>query len=529
MKSGSRLFPRRLAFFFLPNRFFGSLRFRLLLWGAAILVLVLAVFSALVYYRQVEYQQAVLSSQIQAQAGFILETYRVFFDNAGGRDGLSLASVFPELQEGIAKKSLVQPKGVVTERSAIQPGEVLLMLDQDGQVTGRAGGLDDTDVVNLSRLAVKKAAEGSLFSFFFFPIMSPEEGQPPVDYLFVRTSAPLSSTQSAVLLLGATFDPAGQLPGLARSLVLASLIVLGLSLVGGYWLTGRLMQPVQAITRTAQEINANDLTRRLNLGKQDELGELADTFDRMLDRLERAFERQRQFTAHASHDLRTPLTIINLEVNRILEDPLTRPELHRSLGVIRDENERMTHLVNNLLVLARADAGSARLKQERLDISELALDVVERLIPLSQRHAVALSTGEMPPVMVSGDRFYLSQMVANLVENAIKYGAGEERKVWVETGCRAAGANRDGWLRVEDHGPGIAGDHLPYLFDRFYRADPFRANGIAGDGEPAEPADGHGLGLSIVQWVARAHGGDVQVSSQVGRGAVFEVILPMAE
>jgi signal transduction histidine kinase len=396
------------------------------------------------------------------------------------------------------------------------------MFDPAGQVIGRAGGLDDTDVASLIRLAVKRKIEGDFL--FTYSLLSPDRALPPMEFLFVGVTAPLDSNpQTVLVLLGAPFDPDGQLYDLGWTLLLASLTILAFSLVGGYWLTGQMMQPVQAITRTAQEINANDLTRRLNLGKQDELGELADTFDQMLARLEAAFERQRQFTADASHELRTPLTIINLEINRILEDPLARPELHKSLVVIRDENERMAHLVNNLLVLARADAGSARFKMENLDLSELALEAVERLIPLSQRHAVAVSTGEMTPVGVRGDRFYLSQMVVNLVENAIKYGAGEERKVWVDTGCRQAGDGRQAWLRVTDHGPGIPGEVLPHLFDRFYRADPVRLGVEGGDGG----SGGHGLGLSIVQWVARAHGGDVQASSQAGKGTVFEVVLPV--
>jgi signal transduction histidine kinase len=501
--------------------------------------LVLAVFSAIVYYRQVEYQKTVVGNAINSQANFILEAYRVWFFDTGGREGRSLSSIIPDLREGNSPKKPVEPppqnKQVVPPKSYLEGNdEVLLMIHQDGTELGRAGNLDETDVANLSRAAFKRGT--SDIYFFDFMVMSTEPGLPPVEYLFVQTSAPLNPSREFVyLLFGVPFDPGGQLPRLRWTLFLASLIVLGLSLAGGTWLTGRLLQPVQAITRAAQEINANDLTRRLNLGKQDELGELADTFDRMLDRLEAAFERQRQFTADASHDLRTPLTIVNLEVNRILEDPqaasfaATHPELYRSLGAIRDENERMTHLVNNLLVLARADAGSVRLKPEILDISELALDVVERLIPLSQRHAMTISTGEMPPVKVRGDRFYLSQMVTNLVENAIKYGAGEERRVWIDTGSRQNGAGRLGWLRVADHGPGIAPEHLPHLFDRFFRVDPVRSGEVAGEGDPSETSDGHGLGLSIVQWVARAHGGDVQVTSQVGKGAVFEVILPVMD
>jgi signal transduction histidine kinase len=412
------------------------------------------------------------------------------------------------------------------------------MIHQDGTELGRVGNLDETDVANLSKAAFERGT--SDIYYFDFWVMSTEPGQPSVEYLFVQTSAPLNpSTEFVFLLFGAPFDPGEQLPRLRWTLFLASLIVLGLSLVGGTWLTGRLMQPVQAITRTAQEINANDLTRRLNLGKQDELGELADTFNRMLDRLEAAFARQRQFTADASHELRTPLTIVNLETSSLLEDPLTPPELYKSLGAIRDENERMTYLVNNLLLLARADAGSLRLKTEKLDISELVLDVVERLIPLSQRNGVTICTGEMPPVRVQGDRFYLSQMVTNLVENAVKYGAGEEHKIWIEAGYRKDGATQSttgqcqGWLQVEDHGQGISEEHLTHLFDRFYRVDHARTaaleENVISNGELSASTEGHGLGLSIVQWVARAHGGDVRVTSQVGKGTLFEVIFPAVE
>ena len=503
--------------------FFHSLRFRLLLWGAVMLLLVLAVFSAIVYYRQAEIQKTVLANRIYSKATFILEAYREFFFKMSGKGELTLSFVISELENASSEKPL------------IQSNEVLMLTEQDGKVIGQVGELSQEDKTQLSQLNVanisteltqftlkKTSAETS-----FVMISLPGTGTDgrPVPYLFVRTSTPLSPSENLVMFLGTPFDPDGQLSLLAWTLVLASSIVLGLSLLAGYWLTGRLMQPIQAITRTAQEISANDLTRRIRLGQQNELGELADTFDRMLDRLEDAFERQRQFTADASHELRTPLTIVNLEVNRILEDPATKPHLRKSLSVIRDENERMTHLVNNLLVLARADAGNSRIKPELLDLSELTLDVVEHLIPLSQRNSVAISTGEMHPVPVHGDRFYLSQMITNLITNAIKYGAGEKGIVGIETGSRGADSQRWGWLRVEDHGPGISEDHLPHLFDRFYRADSARS----GDQDGEEPSDGHGLGLSIVQWVARAHGGEVQVSSQIGHGTVFEVSLPVVD
>jgi heavy metal sensor kinase len=276
------------------------------------------------------------------------------------------------------------------------------------------------------------------------------------------------------------------------------------------------MRPVHRITRTARTIGETDLSQRLNLNTPDEIGELAHTFDEMLDRLQAAFTRQRQFTADASHELRTPLTIIDLEVDRALAQPRTSAEYEQALATIGAENDHMSRLVNNLLLLARADAGQAVLQRERLDLSDVVLDVIERLAPLARQNHVALTASDLPELMVCSDRVYLAQMITNLIENAVKYTSGVGHHVWIDV------EGRSGWgtVRVSDDGPGIDAEHLPHIFDRFYRADPARS---AAENTP----DGSGLGLSIVQWVANAHGGTVSVSSPIGHGATFEVRLPL--
>ncbi len=148
-----------------------------------------------------------------------------------------------------------------------------------------------------------------------------------------------------------------------------------------------------------------------------------------------------------------------------------------------------------------------------LDLSDIALEALERLAPLAERSHVRLEAGDLPEVTLSGNRQYLLQMVSNLVENGIKYTGGELRLVRVETGQQAESA----WLRVTDSGAGIPPEHLPHLFDRFYRVDKSRSRG-----EDESPA-GNGLGLSIVQWIAQAHGGEVRVESRLGEGTTFEV------
>ena len=184
----------------------------------------------------------------------------------------------------------------------------------------------------------------------------------------------------------------------------------------------------------------------------------------------------------------------------------------------------MIGLVNNLLTLARMDAGQVKLRQEAQDLSDLALEAVERLAPLANRQGVRLSAGELPELPISGDRQLLLQMLTNLVENAIKYNRSPEAQVWVESGAQA-GSWR--WVRIRDNGPGIAAEHLPRLFDRFYQVDPARTRHSTDEPAPGQPfVIGAGLGLSIAQWIARTHGGEIGVSSQLGQGSTFEVRLP---
>ena len=298
--------------------------------------------------------------------------------------------------------------------------------------------------------------------------------------------------------------------------------------VGGYWLAGKALRPVKMITHTANEISATDLRRRLHLQRRDEFGELAATFDHMLARLEAAFKRQAQFTADASHELRTPLTIIDLEINRALTQ-LEQPEAYRHvLEQIQAENEQMTATVNSLLLLARADTGQMTLDLQEVDLSDIALASVERLLPLARQSQVTLATGDLPEVLVRGDPQYLGQMMTNLIENGIKYSSGIGKRVYIELACEQ---ERWGVVRVQDDGPGISNDHLPYLFERFYRVDKARSRRQKGPALSSKPGygepGGSGLGLSIVQWIVQAHGGEIRVESKIGAGTLFEVRLPL--
>jgi signal transduction histidine kinase len=355
--------------------------------------------------------------------------------------------------------------------------------------------------------------------------------------------APVASGNNPIgfFLLGTPIDPNGQLPRLLVTFSLGLLLILGVALAGGVWLADRAMRPVKTITEAAQNISETDLSLRLHMDSQDELGQLANTFDAMLDRLQASFERLRQFTADASHELRTPLTIIDLEASRALATQRHAQEYERSLKVIHSENRFMSRMVTNLLTLARMDAGQVTLHKEPVDLSDVALEVVERLAPIAKKEQVRLSAGDLPELLILGDRQYLVQMLSNLVENAIKYCRVEDRRIQVEAGSRSSKDGALACVRVIDNGIGIAPEHLPHLFDRFYQVDKARTRqnnetGVEEKNQSQEKAaevfdsapSGTGLGLSIARWIAQAHGGEINVESEPGKGSTFEVSIPLA-
>ena len=280
--------------------------------------------------------------------------------------------------------------------------------------------------------------------------------------------------------------------------------------IGGYFLAARALAPIDKITRTARQISANDLSTRLNMsGTEDEVGRLAATLDSMLDRLDDAFRRERQFTADASHELRTPLSAAQTIIGSTLARQRTPVEYEQALIDLSQEVERMTLLTEELLQLARQDAGWQPTRLERVDLSTLLRDVVDSLRPLAEDKGLQL-VDHIPDdgLTLMGDRDSLIRLFVNLLENAIKY---------TEQGIITVSAQRKNDERLAvticDTGVGIAPEHLPHIFDRFYRVDESRSK------------DGLGLGLAIVQNIARAHGGDAIVESKVGEGTTFIVQL----
>ncbi len=512
-----------------------STRFRLTLWYTLILALVLLIFSSIVYETAKNDLNAAVYASLRSRLTQIASTYN---PQTGY---LSLALNGNEQVNSNTGTSIVPGTSIVERKYAAD--EIVLLMTPSGkvlQMTTIYGG-------NLSWLApaIEKMWTGQKDQRPYL-LDNPPLGQvgttnmqvyefgglqfynlAGVSYEFDQ-AAIVSQQQQVVALLvvGIPSDVSSWLADLLSVFAMAVPLVLLFSIAAGYWLAGRAMRPVQAITRTAQQIGETDLHRRLKLKQRDELGELAATFDRMLDRLEAAFARQRQFTADASHELRTPLSIVDLEATRALARDLTPQEYQQTITTIQQENRNMTHLVNDLLMLARADAGQSRIKHEEVDVSEIVVDTVERLAPLAQHAAMVIKVAPLPELITLGDRIYLVQLLTNIIENALKYGYCNGTHVDINLVQQHKQGQSWAVLSVCDDGPGIAKEHLPHLFERFYRVDQTRTHSQELSSDNGRLA-GNGLGLSIAQWIAQAHGGEITVQSAPGRGSVFEIWLPL--
>jgi two-component system, OmpR family, sensor kinase len=303
-------------------------------------------------------------------------------------------------------------------------------------------------------------------------------------------------------------------------LVLAPLAVAASSL-GGYWLAGRALAPVDEITGLAREIEASQLSRRLPVPPvHDEIGRLVDTFNQMIGRLETSFEGMKRFTADASHELRSPLANLQGTVEVALSQPRDAGEYQAALRSVGEDVERLRRIVEDLLVLARADARGFRLDRELVRVDVLARDIVDSLAERASAAGVRLSARADAPETVMGDERWLRQLVFNLVENGLKFTAAAPqpdrapgvRVVVVEDGEAVR-------LSVIDSGPGIPEADLEHVFERFYRADWARAQG---------PAGGFGLGLSIAAWIVEAHGGAIRAVRRAEGGTEMIVDLPRA-
>ena len=298
-------------------------------------------------------------------------------------------------------------------------------------------------------------------------------------------------------------------------LVMAAVLPLAVLLAGsgGWLLARRALRPVDQMTEAARRISAEHLDERVHTtGTDDELDRLAATLNDMLARLDVTFRQIRQFSADASHELQTPLTILQGELEVALRAPRTPDEYRRVLTSALEESKRIARLVEGLLLLSRADAGMLRMDHQAVDLARLVAEVCEQSQVLAKARGVTLDLGPLTPVTMQGDPQHLRRLLVNLVDNGLKYtlAGGHVTLALHQEGVWAV-------LRVADTGIGLAPEEQERIFQRFYRAPTAVSRDV----------EGSGLGLCIAHSIVETHGGSIQVESAEGHGSIFTVCLPL--
>jgi signal transduction histidine kinase len=292
----------------------------------------------------------------------------------------------------------------------------------------------------------------------------------------------------------------------------AGLPAIGLGLLGGWWITRRALAPVTALTRAVERVQDNNLREQLpRTGNGDELDRLTEVFNAMTARLDGSFQRIREFTLHASHELKTPLTVIRGELETALRDEQFSAAQKEWLLSQIDEIERLGKIVDGLTLLTKADAGQVNLKFEPLRLDDLLRENVADAKILAQPQNIHVNLGACEELTISGDRHRLRQLLLNLTDNAIKYNCANGS---VDISLKRNNGFAE--LTVENTGAGLAPELQPRVFDRFFR----------GDASHSSAVDGCGLGLSIAQWITQAHQGSIEFSSEPKKRTVVTVKLP---
>ena len=456
-----------------------TLRLRFALWASGLLLAIMAAYGAMVYLNLARGLAASIDDSLRLGASQAAETLNL-------EDGVAeLPSALPEsadatdLRERGLTVRILDPKGGVLEASGPYRE---LTISPDGLARALNGHPD------------------------FSTLADPSGGDPVRVYtLPVSENGRLLGFVQAAESLGRVRDT---LARLLVSLLLGGPLLAALAGIGGYFLAARALSPIDKITRTAGRISAQDLSARLNLLRtDDEVGRLAATFDEMLGRLDSAFQRERQFTADASHELRTPLAAMSAILSVVREQRRTSEEYEQALRDIAEESDRLRALTEDLLQLARGDLGRPAVRV-RVDLSALLSDVADAMRPLAEAKGLALLCHAATGLIIEGDSDNLIRLLVNLLDNAIKYTV---------QGAVTLAAERDPAgviVTVADTGPGISPEHLPHIFDRFYRVETARAS------------RGSGLGLAIAREIVSAHGGTISATSAKGQGTTLAVHLP---
>jgi heavy metal sensor kinase len=443
-----------------------SIRFRLVLWNAFVVLLILGVVFLGVY----SFMRARLDSLVQSKIDIGYKTIEDVIKNSGG-DICDFYHLGQEIMFQVAKEGKpVYQTEAWTE--AEWPAKISAdRLDPYGTLQ-----TEGNRFIELKRGFVPEYGFEILYAF--------------------DASDTKESIKNLVLILVA---------GIPAALLLA--------LMGGYFLAGRALSPVQTITRKARDITADNLSERLPVkNPHDEIGRLAVVFNETLSRLEGSFEKLRRFTADASHELRTPLTSIRSVGEVALKESKEKKTYQAAIESMLEDTERLTHLVDNLLILARGDTGKVKPTPSTVDMSVLVNDIVEELRVLAEEKNQALSVSIEKGIQARIDKETIRLAVSNILHNAVLY-TQEGGKVEV-----SMGKTEDGMVFIDfiDNGPGIPEEERARVFERFYRIDKARSRAKGGAG----------LGLAIARWAVEINGGTIAILDQHTPGTTCRITIP---
>ena len=447
-----------------------SVRYRLTLWYVAVMAIIIIVFASGIYV----FLQASLLRQI---------------DNHLERD---LATVTRVISQGAQQLEILAHQGNVTLFHV--ESSTKLITETDGW---QRSGLADfkTTVKNITSWTGKL-----------------QGGQP---YRTKTTSIEISGSPYQIVVAHDGMTYRQSMSSLTMVLLLAIPVVLVLAIAGGYFLAGRALAPLGVLAVKAREITAERLSERLPVEHpEDEFGQLALVFNDTFQRLEDSFERLQRFTADASHELRTPLTAIRSVGEVGMQEASDAAACREVIGSMLEETDRLTKLVDSLLMLSRADAGSVTLNLKKTDLTELVMEVMDCLQVLAEEKLQILSLVAPKPVHADVDRSTIRQALINLLDNAIKYTPD---KGYIQIAVEASDS-AEALISISDNGPGINQEHQQKIFERFYRIDKGRSREIGGTG----------LGLSIAAWAVSANSGRIELESQEGEGSTFKIIIPLS-
>src|SRR6058998_1582916 len=475
-----------------------TLRGRLTAWYSGALALTLAAFAGVLYLdrRSASYQDLDqrIRSEASLTAGILAESYRA--------------------RGTLVRADTAQHPVLIPDLAALLEAvpDFLVITARDGSLLFASS---DARALTFQQVEQLRSLASASLSGRSSGTLRLEPNGPKIHYVvhYVTGAGP----QFGAILAGADVRTAELGPDeLLSTFALVLPLGLALALLMGSWISRRALAAVDQIITEVREItDGRSLHRRLAEPLvKDELGRLAETLNQMMNRLERSFAALRRFTADASHELKTPLTVVRAGVERAITRPDMPPETLAALEETLQEVNRMTELLESLLTLARADEGRADLHREAVDLRDIIAEAGETGELLAEHAGVGIEIRLPPkPLVLAVDRSRIRQLALNLIENAVKY-TPRGGQVSVEL----SGNDGRAVFTVADTGIGIAPGDLPHVFDRFWRADSARTR-------TSERA-GTGLGLAICKWIAEAHGGTIEVQSRPGRGTTFTVGLP---